>query len=177
MLAVKRHSTNKLLHSLGSEGFSLPEVMIAVVILSLLVLANFCIISLSRIQSVKDHERGIMLDLGSHYLEFIKGMPFAEIKNGTPINALFDGTSGGVLVTIPTSSNWFSIDNANFQAFHPDLVWLSPRNPQMSVSLGTGTISGVPHDKHLQLLLQWDAPLNFGSKQTLRLDMVRVKDL
>jgi len=177
MPAVTHHPKTKPLRSLGEGGFSLPEVMIAVAILSLLVLANFSIISLSRIQSVKDHERGIMLDFGTHYLELIKGMPFVDVNNGSPINALFDGTSGGVLVTIPANSNWFNIDNANFQAFHPDLVWLSPRNPQMSVTLQTGAIAGVPHDKRIQLMLQWDAPMNLGSKQTLRLDMVRVKDL
>jgi prepilin-type N-terminal cleavage/methylation domain-containing protein len=161
----------------ASGGFSLPEVMMAVAILSLFVLANFSILSFSRIQTVKDHERGIMLDFASHYLELVKGLPFDEIKSGAPINALYDGASGGTLIAFPTSTNWLTIDNVNFQSFHPDLIWLSPRNPQMSVFLDTRTIAGIPHDKHIQLLLQWDAPMNLGSKQTLRMDMVRVKDL
>lgn len=177
MISDASHRAEESIHPLEKGGFSLPEVMIAVAILSLLVLANFSIISLSRIQTVKDHERGIMLDLGTHYLELIKGLPFDEVKINSPINALYDGTAGGLLITIPATSNWFNINNANFQAFHPDLVWLSPRKPQMSVSLETTTIAGIPHDKRIQLQLQWDAPMNLGSKQNLRLDMVRVKDL
>lgn len=177
MIADANHPAFRSIYPFNRRGFSLPEVLIAVAILSLLVLANFSIISLSRIQTVKDHERGIMLDFGTHYLELIKGLPFDDVKTSSPVNSLYDGTAGGLLITIPAASNWFSINNANFQAFHPDLVWLSPRNPQMSVSLETGTIAGIPHDKRIQLQLQWDAPMNLGSKQTLRLDMVRVKDL
>jgi len=177
MCADAHHPRVEPSNASAKGGFSLPEVMIAVAILSFLVLANFSILSLSRIQTVKDHERGIMLDFASHYLELVKGLPFADIKNGSPVNALYDGTSGGALVVIPISTDWFTIDDANFQAFHPDLVWLSPRNPQMSVFLETREIAGVPHDKRIQVLLQWDAPMNIGNKQTLRMDMVRVKDL
>ena len=151
MIWDTQHPSGKPLEPSAKSGFSLPEVMMAVAILSLFVLANFSILSFSRIQTVKDHERGIMLDFASHYLELVKGLPFAEIKNGTPINALYDGASGGTLVTIPTSTNWFTIDNVNFHSFHPDLVWLSPRIPQMSVFLETRAIAGIPHDKHIQL--------------------------
>lgn len=177
MIGDTHNPSGEPLEFSASDGFSLPEVMMAVAILSLFVLANFSILSFSRIQTVKDHERGIMLDFASHYLELVKGLPFAEIKNGAPINALYDGASGGALIAIPVSTNWFAIDNLDFHSFHPDLVWLSPRNPQMSVFLETRAIAGAPHDKHIQLLLQWDAPMNLGKKQTLRMDMVRVKDL
>ena len=110
MILEPQNSSGELLEFSENDGFSLPEVMIAVVILSLFVLANFSILSFSRIQTVKDHERGIMLDFAAHYLELAKGLPFAEINGGAPINALYDGASGGTRITIPISTNWFAID-------------------------------------------------------------------
>ncbi len=159
------------------RAFTLPEVMIAVGILSLLVIANFTAISMNRLQNAKESERSIMVDFGMHYLELVRGMPFDETLKGSPINGLYDGKNGALLITLPTSTNWIFLNDATYQSFHPDLVWLEPRNPQMRVNMTTTQIGGADHTKHIQFELQWDAPLNIGAKQTLRLDMVKVKDL
>lgn len=161
----------------GIVAFTLPEVMIAVAVLAFLAIATFSALIQSRILRAKDHDLGIMQDFAMHYLELVKGLPFEEVNARSPINALFDGTSGSPLIIIPASSNWFSIDTADFQVFHPELVWFTNRAPQMRVVLTTNQVSGVANTKHLELGVHWNAPLNSGGTQSIRLDMIRAKDL
>lgn len=161
----------------NTRAFTLPEVMLAVGIVSLLVIANFTAISMNRLQNAKESERSIMVDFGIHYLELVKGLPFEETMQGMPINGLYDGKNSALLIPLPSTENWMSINDPTYQTFHPDLVWLEPRNPKMRVSLTTTQAGGADHTKHIKLELQWDAPMDIGAKQTLRLDMVKEKDL
>jgi prepilin-type N-terminal cleavage/methylation domain-containing protein len=161
----------------GIVAFTLPEVMIAVAVLAFLALATFSTLMQSRILRTKDHDLGVMQDFAMHYLELVKGLPFDGVKARNPINTLFDGTSGSPLIIIPASTNWFSIDTLDFQVFHPELVWFTNRSPQMRIVLTTNQVSGVDNAKHIQLGVRWVAPLNSGGTQSIRLDMVRVKDL
>jgi prepilin-type N-terminal cleavage/methylation domain-containing protein len=161
----------------GQVAFTLPEVMIAVAILAFLAIATLSTLIHSQVLRAKDHDLGVMQDFAMHYLELVKGLPFNEVKARSPINTLFDGTSGAPLIITPASTNWFSIDTLDFQVFHPELVWFTNRSPQMRLLLTTNQVSGVDNSKHLQLGLRWIAPLNSGGTQSIRLDMVRVKDL
>ena len=161
----------------GIVAFTLPEVIIAVAVLAFLAIATFSALIQSQILRTKDHDLGVMQDFAMHYLELVKGLSFDEVKARNPINTLFDGTSGSPLIIIPASANWFSIDTLNFQVFHPELVWFTNRSPQMRIVLTTNQVSGVDNTKHIQLGVRWVAPLNSGGTQSIRLDMVRVKDL
>jgi prepilin-type N-terminal cleavage/methylation domain-containing protein len=161
----------------GIVAFTLPEVMIAVAVLAFLAIATFSALIQSRILRTKDHDLGVMQDFAMHYLELVKGLPFDEVKARNPINTLFDGTSGSPLIIIPGSSNWFSIDALDFQVFHPELVWFTNRAPQMRVVLTTNQVSGVANTKHIELGVRWNAPLNSGGTQSIRLDMIRARDL
>jgi prepilin-type N-terminal cleavage/methylation domain-containing protein len=161
----------------GIVAFTLPEVMIAVAILAFLAIATLSTLVQSQVLRTKDHDLGVMQDFAVHYLELVKGIPFNEVNARNPINALFNGTSGSPLIIIPASTNWFSVDTLDFQVFHPELVWFTNRSPQMRIVLTTNQVAGVDNSKHLQLGVRWIAPLNSGGTQSIRLDMVRVKDL
>ena len=69
------------------------------------------------------------------------------------------------------------METTDYQAFHPELVWLENRNLELRVTLTTTQAGGEDHTKHIQLELRWEPPLGRGDQQTIRLDMVRVKDL
>jgi type II secretory pathway pseudopilin PulG len=162
---------------LASHAFTLPEVLLAVAFMSILVLANLSAISYSRFQTVKDRERGIVLDFVGHYLELVKALPFTQASPGLPVNALYDGTGGAPNIRIPVTSGWFGIGTGDFQTFHPNLVWLAPRNPRMHVELTTSQVGGVEHTKHILVEVQWDSPTGIGPAQSVSMDMIRTKDL
>jgi hypothetical protein len=155
----------------------LAEVLLAIMIVCFVSLAALSALNASRIQRVKDHDQGIMQDFAVHYLELVKAMPFDKIKMGTPINDLFDGTNGAPLVIIPKHTNWFPLGTADYENFHPELVWLTNRDPRMQIILTTSQVSGLDHTKHLQLGLRWLPPLHNGTTQSIRVDLIRVKDL
>ena len=158
-------------------GFTVIEVVIAMLLVGVFVLASMSSMAFSRIQSAKDKDNGLLLDFATHYLELVKAKPFSELKKGSALNPLFDGTAGAPDIRIPASSSWFSISEANYTAFHPELVWLAPRNPEMRVDLITTQVDGMDHTKTLQVEFRWDAPLQQGGKLNSRMDMARFKDL
>ena len=159
------------------RGFSLIEVLVAMSIVGVLALAGMSAMYFNRIQNYKDKERSLMLDFAMHYLEIVKGQPFSELKTGNAINTLYNGTASSPDIRIPTTTNWFSLLGASYTGFHPELTWLTPRNPEMSVKLTTTQVNAEDHTKLLQIELRWDAPLKQGLKQTARMDMARFKDL
>lgn len=158
-------------------GFTLVEVLVAMTIVGVLALAGMSAMYFNRIQNYKDKERGLILDFAMHYLETIKGLPFVDLKAGSPINALYTGSGGSPNISIPSNTNWVSLLGANFTSFHPELAWLTPRNPEMSVKLTTTQVNAEDHTKLVQVEFRWDAPLGQGIKQTARMDMARFKDL
>ncbi len=160
-----------------NEGFTIVEVVVAMVLVGVFVLASMSSMAFSRIQSAKDKDNGVLLDFATHYLELAKAKPFSEIQKGSALNPLWDGTAGAPDIRIPSSSSWFSISTANYTTFHPELVWLAPRNPEMRVDLITTQVAGMDHTKVLQVEFRWDAPLQQGGKLNSRMDMARFKDL
>lgn len=146
--------------------------MVAVAVLGIVFLASFSAISYARLQAAKDRERGVVLDYVGHYLEMVKGMPFAEVSGGMAINALYDGTSGSPNVRIPTTSSWFSLADDDYESFHPELVWLAPRNPLMRVTLTTTKVDGVDHTKQITAEVKWGVPT-----QSVSMVLIRVKDM
>ncbi|MBI3414475.1 MAG: prepilin-type N-terminal cleavage/methylation domain-containing protein [Verrucomicrobia bacterium] len=158
-------------------AFSLPEVMFAVAILAIMFLANLSAISLTRVQMAKDKQQAIMLDFALHYLELVRSMAFVDIRQNVAVNPLYSGANGGVQIMIPASSAWSSLNTTNYRTFHPELTWLLSQNPEISVNVNTQLTAGVIKNKSVVLQLRWDPALNKGSKQTVRMDLVRAADL
>jgi len=159
------------------KGYTLVEAMLSVGALALFVLACFSAIVFNRIACMKAREEAIATDFLLHYTEMVKALPFSSVAGGLPINPLFNGASGSPNIVIPASSNAVALNNTNFESFHPDLIWLHNRNPQMQVTLTTTVVSGVAHDKHLNITLTWDPPLGRGARQQTQLDLLRTVDL
>jgi prepilin-type N-terminal cleavage/methylation domain-containing protein len=172
---IKRPSLRK--RSDQIQGFTLVEVMISVLILALFMGACFSSILFNRLTSMKAKEEAIAMDFLMHYVENIKALPFNEVSPGRPINSLLDGSDGAPNIRIPANASWVALNTANFENFHPDLVWVHNRNPQLRVVLTSRTASGVPHDVHLNVTMAWDAPLRRGGPLQMQLDLLRTKDL
>jgi len=174
MITTKAMRT-KLVH--GGGGFTIVEVVIAMALVGVFVLAAMSSMASSRVQSAKDKDSGVLLDFAQHYMELAKAKPFSELKKGSALNPLCDGTGGAPDIRIPANASWFSITDVNYTTFHPELVWLAPRNAEMRVDLNTTQVGGMDHTKVLQLEFRWDAPLGQGGKLTTRMDMARFADL
>ena len=151
--------------------------MIGVAALALFVAACFSGIMFNRMASLKAKEEAIAMDYLIHYVETIKALQFSEVTGGYPINPLFNGSAGSPSITIPASAAWVAINTADFETFHPDLLWLKNRNPKMQVTLTTQSVSGVPHDKQMNVKVAWDSPLGRGGRLSVQLDVLRTKDL
>ena len=161
----------------GARGFTLVEVVISISVLSLFIAACFSGIVFSRLTSMKSKEQAIAMDFLIHYVETVKALPFSELTPGRPINPLLDGSAGAPNICLPESASWVDLATADFENFHPDLLWLHNRTPQMRVALTTQTLNGAPHDVHLNVAMAWDAPLRQAGRLQVQLDLVRTKDL
>jgi hypothetical protein len=131
----------------------------------------------SRVACTKAKEQAVALDFLIHYVETVKALPFAEVRPGVPINALYDGSDGAPRITIPGDASWISIDDDDFETFHPDLAWFRGRNPEMQVILTTTVVGGSAHTRHMKVRIAWDAPLERGGRTETHLDMVKYRDL
>jgi len=159
------------------DGFTLAETVIASAIVALMVMANLAAVYNMRILSEKDSERGIVSGFIQHYMELVKALPFDQVMPNQPISGLYPGASGTPRITLPASSDWVNITQVSFQAFHPALIWITNRHPQMKVLIEIANVAGAAHDKHISMEVQWDAPLQVGPRLSQRLDLFRVKDL
>ena len=159
------------------HGFTLVEAVIATLVVGLVFVASIGALSFSEVQMARDRERGIMLDFGMHLTETLKGLPFDQIAAGVPINTLYNGVNSGSNIRIPANNNWISLSNTNYQNFHPDLVLMGERNPEMRMILVTTPAGGVDWSKQIEIDLRWDPPLGQGTKISARLDTARFKDL
>lgn len=171
-----RHATSRCGCGI-SAGFTLPEAVLTLAVLSLFVVVCMTAISFSRMTSYKAKEEAVAMGFLEHYAELVRALPFANVQPGWPLNPLLDGSDGGPAIRLPTSDDWFDLDTDDYLAFHPDLIWLASRNPQMRVILATTTVLGQPHTRHLRLEIRWDPPLGRGQRLSQRLDVIRVKDL
>jgi type II secretory pathway pseudopilin PulG len=157
------------LHRNTQRGMTLVEVVFATLILGAAFFTTMGVLSYSRLEQQKAMDRDIMLDFLHHYLEVARGGPYDNIVPGQPINALYDGTrdillpAGGttkISITFPPSDgNWISLNTTSFQVFHPDLVWLSSRDPQYRVTITTQQVGGYPRARTIRLELRWHPPL------------------
>ena len=151
--------------------------MFATAIVSLLFLATMSSLYIHRVQTKKYQERAIVLDFATHYMEHMKGLPFSDLRVGSPINPLYDGADGAPNVRIPATADWASLATDDFETFHPELVLLEPRNPEISVEMTT-TMSGTKEKvKHVRVLLRWDSPLGKGQRVTAQMDLTRYVDV
>jgi hypothetical protein len=151
--------------------------MISVAILALFIGACFACIVFNRLTSMKSKEEAIAMDFLIHYVETVKALPFSEVAPGRPINPLLDGTAGAPNIRIPADASWIALNTPDFESFHPDLLWVHNRNPQMRLALTPRKANGVPHDVHLNVIMAWDAPLNRAGRLREQLDLVRTMDL
>ena len=158
-------------------GFTLAEVMLGVACLSIFMAACFSSILFNRLASMKAKEEAIATDFLIHFAETLKALPFAQVVPGYPISPLLDGQDGAPNIRIPSDDSWVAVDTADFQAFHPDLLWIQHRNPKMQVQLTTQNLNGSPHDTHLNIRLAWDPPLRRLGRLQVQMDLMRNKDL
>ena len=158
-------------------GFTLTEMLIASAIVAVLVMANMGALYTMRIMGYKDMERGVVSGFMQHYAELVKALPFDQVQPNIPLAGLYSGAEGTPRIAIPANSNWVDMNTSAYQSFHPGLLVITNRHPQLRVSVETATVSGVAHDKHVTLEVRWDAPLSVGAQLTRRLDLFRVKDL
>jgi hypothetical protein len=126
---------------------------------------------------MKAKEQAIALDFLIHYVETVKALPFADLRPGEPINSLYDGSGDAPRIALPGNDSFFSVENDDYETFHPDLAWFRGRDPQMQVLLRTINSAGVPHTRHLKVRLAWDAPLERGGRMELHLDALKFRDL
>lgn len=161
----------------GEQGFTLAEAVISVLILTICILALCATISFSQRQRANSRDRATMGDFLTHYVETLRGVDFASLQAGTPINTLYDGSGGAPLIALPTNNSWISLDTADYRTFHPDLVSFTGRHPLLRITLTVTQQGGVDYMKHVCLELKWDPPLNKGSTQNMRGDTLFTKDL
>ena len=122
----------------SGNGFTMPEILVAVSILAILFAVTMASLSFDRVSGYKEKELGILADFGYHYIELMKGLPFEDITPGRPINALYDGSGGSPNISIPLAATWVNLETSEYQAFHPELVWLENRNLEMRITLTAG---------------------------------------
>ena len=160
------------------SGFSLVEVMVAVAILALTFLFVLSLLSVHRVQAVKARDRAIALDFAQHYLETARSEQFGRIVAGSAINALYGDEEGAVFIPFPPDEEWVDLTEEAYSNFHPDLFWLSAREPQMRCVITSIGLATAPDAKHLELEVRWRAPFHLGGEKwlTLRLDTVVYPD-
>ncbi|MCB2154497.1 prepilin-type N-terminal cleavage/methylation domain-containing protein [bacterium] len=159
------------------SGFSLIEVMFATAIVALLFMAALSALYMHRIQAKKYQERAVVLDFATHYIEHLKGLPFSDLQPGSPINPLYDGQDGAPDIRVPTTDDWVSLSSDDFETFHPELVLLEARNPEISVSMTTTLDGSREKTKHVRVRIRWDSPMGKGRRMTAQLDMTRFVDV
>jgi hypothetical protein len=162
---------------LRAAGFTLPEVLIAAGITVALVTANVAALYGSRLMRYRDSEAGLMSGFMQHYVELVKALPFDQVVVNQPLSGLYSGQDGTPLVTIPPNTNWFSLNTTDWQTFHPALVWITSRSPEIRAGIDTAYVGAIAHDKHVWVEVAWDAPLFTGPRLHRRFDLLRVKDL
>lgn len=150
--------------------------MIAMSVVLLVVAACLGSAFVARIQDTKTRDCSIASDFAAHYLELVKGLDFDEVRPGASVNKLYDGAAGSPRIAILATDAWTAIDTADYQSFHPDLVWLTNRNLQMKCALTLSSNATKLTTKHLNMELRWLPPLNVGATQSLRFDLLRARD-
>lgn len=160
----------------SEAAFSLVENVLAASVVLIVTVANLAAIAFHRSASLKDREAATMADFAVHYVETVKKMPFDQVHAGHAIDGLFDGTGGGPDVRLPADTNWFTL-GGDYEVFHPELVWMAKRGPEMRLMLSTNLVDGEPHSKHMRMELRWAAPSSATKNLGFYLDVIRVKDL
>jgi hypothetical protein len=161
----------------GVAAFTLIEAMIAVGLTGIFVAASVWSIVSDQVLLRKAKEEAIGMDFLTKYTENIKALPFTSVAAGLPINNLYNGVGGAVLITIPATNSWVPLSTTAFQTFYPDLLWLTNRNPAMLVTLTQNSVAGSLHDIEINVKFDWDAPLLEGGRLEVLVDFLRTADV
>ena len=165
----------------GTAAFTLAEALIASAIFGIFVAACLSAIFVNQICMRKSKEEAVAMDFLTKYVENLKSLPFDSVAVGQPISGLYDGNvHDGVtlpLIAIPANNTWVSVANTNYQQFNFDLLWIQNRNPQMQVTLTQRSVSGVVHDKEINVKLDWDSPLGKGGRLEVQVDTLRTANV
>jgi hypothetical protein len=121
----------------------------------------------------KAKQQAIAMDFLTKYVENIKALPFTSVAPGLPINSIYNGASGGPLITIPANNAWVPLNTTAFLTFYPDLLWLSNLDPLMMVTLTQTSVNGTLHDIEINVRVDWNAPLNKGGELEVEVDLLR----
>jgi hypothetical protein len=159
------------------HGFTVAEALLASGVLALCTAACLSAIGFDQVCIRKAKEEAIVMDFLAHYTETLKALPFESIGVGMPINYLFDGAHSGPNLPIPASGAWVALDSNAYQTFHPDLVWLSNRKPQMQVTLAQTKMGTVLHHIQINIKVDWDPPMGRGQRMEVQTDLLRSKDV
>jgi hypothetical protein len=146
----------------------------AILVMSLFVMACFSSILCNQVTVRKAKEEAIAMDFLTHYMENVKALPYNSVAPGLPINVLFNGANGAPNISIPPASAWVPINTLDYATFHPDLLWLTNRNPKLLVTIAAN--SGQV-GKDINAKVAWDAPLGKGGRLQRQVDLLRMKDL
>jgi hypothetical protein len=191
LLALKQKTTrsgeSKKLRQTCGEGlslekrrmaaFTLMEAVISVALMGIFVAAAMSALLGDQVCSRKAKEQAIGIDFLTKYMENIKALPFTSVAPGLPINSIYNGVSGAPLVIIPTNNAAVSLNTSSFYTFYPDLLWLTNRNPTLTVTLTQNNVGGAPHDIEINAKVDWDAPLSAGGRLEVESDILRTVDV
>ncbi len=139
---IKRERMRHARAAIG--GFTLIEAMVASGVMALFVTACFTAITFDQVAVRKSKEESIAMDFLIHYLENVKALPFSYVAPGQPINPLLNGTAGAPAITLPANYSWVPVTTLEYQSYHPDLLWISNRNPALLVVITSNSVGGDP---------------------------------
>lgn len=152
-----------------SVGFTLIEVLFAVLILAMIFLSSMTLLQFHRSQSRKAMDYAIMHDFAVQFIELARNQPFNSIAPNNPINALFDGANATPNIRFPAGDQWVSLWTNDFRVFHPDLAWFENRHPAMRCQITTQMAGATARSKTIQLDVRWDPPMGRGQQLSLNL--------
>jgi hypothetical protein len=160
-----------------AAAFTLIECLIAVGLLGLCCAACLSAIVANQVCNLKAKQEAIAMNFLTKYVENIKALPFTSVAPGLPINYIYNGAGGAVLIAIPPANSWVPLNTSAFQFFYPDLLWLSNLDPLMQVTLTQNSVNGTLHDIEINAKVQWDSPLAKGGQLEVQVDALRTVDV
>ena len=173
-LGWKRGPSSKVFSTITSRrserGFSLVDALLASGILVIITAACLSAIFTNQVITRKVKEEAIAMGFLTKYVENVKALPFDSASPGLPLNYAYN-------INIPANTNWVALNTNVYYLFYPDLLWLSNRNPKMSVSVRQTTVSGVVHDKEFNVRFDWDPPMKKGGQLEVQVDFLRTANV
>lgn len=156
----------------SAAAFTLVDAMMASGIMVIILAACLSAILVNQIATRKAKEEAIAMDFLTKYVESIKSLPFDSVALGQPISGLYNG-----VINIPPDTNWVSLNTVNYYYFHNELLWVTNRNPKLQFNMKQTSVSGMVHDKQINVKFDWDPPLKKGGQLEVQVDFLRTANV